>query len=70
MNRSTCKNRVAVAFALCGCAMALALSVLVANLFGVPLAGGGFFIVYFADCPATAPEWHFLEFSDSPEDAA
>ena len=68
--KRTCGAALVVAKLACTTLAGIALSVLVANLFGVPLAGGGFFIVYFADCPATAPEWHFLEFSDSPEDAA
>ena len=44
------------------------LSVLVANLFGVPLAGGAFFIVYFLDGQENTPEWHFCEFSDCGEE--
>ena len=68
--KRTCGAALVVAKLACTTLASIALSVLVANLFGVPLAGGGFFIVYFADGPGTIPEWHFLEFSDSPEDAA
>lgn len=42
---------------------AIALSVLVANLFGIPF--GDFFVVYFSDGPESSQECHFCEFSDA-----
>ena len=39
----------------------IALSVFVANLFGIPATG--FFVLYFLDLPESAEKWHFMEFS-------
>ena len=39
----------------------IALSVFVANLFGIPAKG--FFVLYFLELPETPQKWHFLEFS-------
>ena len=43
----------------------IALSVLVANLFGVSVTG--FFVLYFLDLPDLPGNWHFCEFSGSEE---
>jgi len=40
----------------------IALSVLVANLFGIPV--GDFLVLYFSDSPKGSASCHFLEFSD------
>ena len=66
--KRTCGAALVVTKLACTALASIALSVLVANLFGVPLAGGGFFIVYFADAPGDVPEWHFLEFPDGLEE--
>ena len=47
----------------------IALSVLVANMFGVPLTGGSFFVVYFLDGMEDATEWHFCEFFGNSEES-
>jgi len=39
----------------------IALSVFVANLFGIPATG--FFALYFLDLPESTEKWHFMEFS-------
>lgn len=41
----------------------LALSVFVANLFGIPATG--FFALYFLELPESPGKWHFIEFSDT-----
>lgn len=41
----------------------LALSVFVANLFGIPTTG--FFALYFLGLPESPGKWHFIEFSDT-----
>lgn len=66
--KRTCGAALVVAKLECTTLAGIALSVLVANLFGVPLPCGGFFIVYFLDGPEDTPEWHFLEFYDSLEE--
>ncbi len=66
--KRTCGAALIVTKLACTTLASIALSVLVANLFGVPFAGGGFFIVYFADASGDVPEWHFLEFPDGLEE--
>ena len=66
--KRTCGAALIVTKLACTTLASIALSVLVANLFGVPFAGGGFFIVYFADASGDVPEWHFLEFLDGLEE--
>ena len=41
----------------------LALSVFVANLFGIPVTG--FFVLYFLELPEGPGKWHLIEFSDT-----
>ena len=41
----------------------LALSVFVANLFGIPATG--FFVLYFLELPEGPGKWHLIEFSDT-----
>lgn len=43
----------------------IALSVFVANLFGIPPMG--FFVFYFLDVPDVPRKWHFIEFSEDEE---
>ena len=61
--KRTCGAALIVTKLDCTTLASIALSVLVANMFGVPLAGGSFFVVYFLDGMEDAPEWHFCEFS-------
>ena len=66
--KRTCGAALIVTKLSCTTLASIALSVLIANMFGVPLAGGAFFIVYFLDGPENVPEWHFCEFSDCGEE--
>ena len=66
--KRTCGAALVVAKLDCTTLAGIALSVLVANLFGVPLPCGDFFIVYFLDGPENTREWHFCEFSDCGEE--
>lgn len=66
--KRTCGAALVVAKLDCTTLASIALSVLVANLFGVPLPCGDFFIVYFLDGPGNTQEWHFCEFSDCGEE--
>ncbi len=60
--KRTCGAALVVTKLACTTLASIALSVLVANMFGVPLACGSFFVVYFLDGTEDAPEWHFCEF--------
>ena len=68
--KRTCGAALIVTKLSCTTLASIALSVLVANMFGVQLTGGAFFIVYFLDGPENVPEWHFCEFSDNQEEIA
>ena len=67
--KRTCGAALIVTKLSCTTLASIALSVLVANMFGVPLAGGSFFVVYFLDGMEDAPEWHFCEFSGKSEES-
>ena len=68
--KRTCGAALVVARLACTTLASIALSVLVANMFGVPIPDGSFFVVYFLDGGGSDWEWHFIEFSDALEPSA